>query len=63
MQWYSGQKVQWKFESKQGYGYTWWVPATIVKVGPKRIVIDAELSSGGVKRIFVKSEKLREILT
>jgi hypothetical protein len=54
-----GDKVEWLFEARGGWGYTWWVPATVVKVGTKRVQIDAELANGGMKRIFVKSDKLR----
>lgn len=54
-----GQKVSWLHETRGGYGYRWWVPATVVKVGPKRVTIDAELEKGGTKRVFVKPELLK----
>jgi hypothetical protein len=54
-----GQSVQWLFEPRRGYGFSYWVPATVIKVGPKRVTIEAALDGGGVKRIAVKPERLR----
>jgi hypothetical protein len=50
-------------ESRGGYGYLTPVPATVVRVGPKRITIDAQLARGGTKRITVSAESLRDIRT
>lgn len=54
-----GQSVEWLHEPRGGYGYRWWIPATVVSVGPKRVIIDAKLSTGGTKRVSVNPEKLR----
>jgi hypothetical protein len=54
-----GQRVEWHYEARGGYGYCGWVPAQVVKVTAKRVTIDAELSKGGTKRVSVKPEKLR----
>jgi len=54
-----GTKVLWWMESRRGYCPSWWVPATVVKVGPKKITIDAELTKGGTKRIAVTRERLK----
>lgn len=54
-----GQLVDWLYEPRGGYGYRWWVPATVVRVGPKMIVIEANLSSGGTKRVRVTPDRLR----
>lgn len=54
-----GQAVEWKFESRKGYGYSWWVPATVVKVCRKKITIDALRMDGTTKRISVTPDRLR----
>lgn len=54
-----GQRVEWLYESRKGYGYRWWVPATVVKVNRVKVTIDALLERGGTKRISVHPEKLR----
>lgn len=54
-----GQSVEWLFTTNKGYGYSWWVPATIVKVNKKKVTIDAQLTAGGTKRVSVLPEKIR----
>jgi len=55
-----GERVEWMYESRKGWGYRWWVPAVVIRVGPKRITIDAEFVNGGEKRrIAVNPERLR----
>lgn len=55
-----GEAVEWHHEARGGYGYSWWVPATVVKVTAKRVVVSAALAAGGTKQIAVKPEKLRK---
>jgi len=57
--WTPGQKVEWWFTAKQGYCPSWWVPATVVKVGRKRITIDALRTDGTTRRVSVAPERLR----
>jgi len=54
-----GDKVLWLYTQPAGWNLSWWVPATVVKVTPKRITIDAALAKGGTKRVSVKPEKLK----
>lgn len=54
-----GQSVLWWMESRRGYCPAWWVPATVVKVGRKRVTIDAQLARGGTKRVSVQPERLK----
>lgn len=54
-----GQAVEWRFEGRMGYCPSWWVPATVVKVGRKRVTIDALRTNGTTKRISVTPERLR----
>jgi hypothetical protein len=42
-----------------GAATAWWVPAVVVRVGPKKVTIDAALEGGGVKRVAVMPENLR----
>lgn len=58
-QWQVGQPVDWLFEARGGYGYRYWVNAKIVRIGKKKITIDADLADGGTKRISVNPDKLR----
>ena len=55
-----GQEVLWWHD--RGWWRGWLVPATVVRVGPKRVTIDAkrsERAGGGTKRIYVLPESLR----
>lgn len=54
-----GDKVSWFYTQRGGWNFQWHVPATVVKVTAKRIIIDAELAKGGVKRVTVKPENVR----
>ena len=54
-----GQKVSWHYETHRGWGANWWVPATVIKLGRKRIQIAAELQSGGTKAVWVTPERLK----
>lgn len=60
-----GQKVLWFMEPRGGYCQGWWVPAMVVKVGPKRITILAEMNPhrDGTprepKKVFVMAERLK----
>jgi hypothetical protein len=54
-----GQEVEWRFVTRKGYGYSWWVPAVVVAVNTKKVTIDAKLQSGGTKRVAVFSKNLR----
>jgi len=56
-----GQRVEWLYESRGGYGYRYWVPSVIVRICQKRITIDAQLVNGSAKRISVSADKLRKI--
>lgn len=50
---YPGLRVLWRCFPRGGYGYSLFVGAKIVKVGRRRITIDAELRHGGTKRTCV----------
>ena len=53
-----GQEVTWRYETNRGWGYVFFVPAYVVKVGPKRIGIAAlKLNDEWVPR-WVKPESL-----
>ena len=54
----SGDRVIWHYEPRGGYGYIIRVPAIVVSVSLKRIVIAAATKNGETKRVFVKPEKL-----
>jgi len=54
-----GQEVTWLHAPKGGYGYQFKVPATVVRIGKKRITIDAKLGDWKEKRIHVKPENLQ----
>jgi hypothetical protein len=54
-----GQEVYWWHATRGGYGFAWRVPAVVVRVGPKKVTIDAALERGGVKRVAVMPESLR----
>jgi hypothetical protein len=54
-----GDRVTWLQQFSGGYGYMQPVDATVVRVGPKRVLIDAPLKSGGTKQVWVKPESLR----
>ncbi len=56
-----GQKVEWLFEARGGYGYRWWVPAVVVKVGAAKVTINALKADGTTKRISVSPESLRPV--
>ncbi len=59
VQWQPGQAVEWKYTTSKGWGYTWWIPATVVRVTRCRVVIDADLEAGGTRRINVTAARLR----
>jgi len=54
-----GDRVTWLQQLRGGYGYICPVDSIVVKVGPKRIQIDAPLRDGGTKKVWVKPETLR----
>jgi len=54
-----GEMVEWLFTPRGGYGYSYWVPCTVVKVSKKTITIDAKLTNGGTKRVHAKPERIR----
>jgi hypothetical protein len=54
-----GDAVAWLYEARGGYAYSHWVPATVVRVGARKVTIDAQLLRGGTKRIAVDPVKLR----
>jgi hypothetical protein len=54
-----GQKVFWHFETTSGWGADFHVPATVLKIGPKRIQIAAELKRGGTVPRWVRPDKLK----
>jgi hypothetical protein len=41
-----GDKVNWRYESRGGYGYTQIVAAVVVKIGPKRIQVRSAQRDG-----------------
>lgn len=53
-----GQQVTWRNVPRGGYAYVMAVKATVVKVGPKRVTIDAHLQSGRKVRKVVRPENL-----
>ena len=55
---YIGQPVLWHYETHKGWGASWWVPAIIIKIGPKRIQIAAELRNGGNKAVWTRQDKI-----
>lgn len=53
-----GDKVIWLYTTPHGWNWTIRVRATVVKVNPKTVTIDAELKNGGTVRRNVKPVKL-----
>ena len=51
-------QVVWAYEHRGGYGYTTYVWATVKKVGPKRVTIEAPLTAGGTKLVRVSPSRL-----
>ena len=58
---YQGLCVMWMHVPRGGWGYVLRVPATVVRLTPTRVVIDAELARGGTKRILVHHDNLRDV--
>lgn len=46
-----GDKCFWIRRPRGGYGYALRVPAVVVEVRPRRVVVDAELAAGGTRRV------------
>jgi hypothetical protein len=59
--WEPGQRCEWMPQSGRGYGFYWWVPAVVVKVGRVRVQIDAALKNGGARRVWVAAKSLRAV--
>lgn len=53
-----GDAVLWNHVPRGGYSWVCPVKATVVKVGPKRVTIDAHLADGGTRRRVVKAGSL-----
>ncbi len=56
----AGDKVTWAYTPRGGYGYVYAVPARVVKVGPKKVQIAAQLARGGERLVWVDLKNLRE---
>lgn len=56
---HSNQLIEWLYEPRGGYGYRWWIPGTVVRVGDKRITIKVKLINGDEKLVSVNPKKLR----
>lgn len=56
-----GDRVLWLYTAPYGWNASWWVPATVVKVTPRRITIDARRDDGTVKRVSVKPERVKRV--
>jgi hypothetical protein len=54
-----GQEVSWQYVVPGRYCIARCVPAVVVRVGPKKVTIDAAPLEGGVKRVAVMPENLR----
>ena len=57
-----GQYLIWEREERGGYGYISRIPVSVIRVGPARILVEARLTLGGMRRVWVKPEKLRNTL-
>ena len=62
----AGQLVEWRYESRGGYGYSHWVPAVVVR-DPRptedpfrRVTIDAQRADGTYARRSVAAKNLRD---
>ena len=55
-----GDRVTWLYESRGGYGYVIPVPATIVRMGGKRVTIAALRKDGTTVLRHVTPDKLRK---
>lgn len=55
-----GQSLVWRHQPRGGYGYVYTVPVTVVRVGPKRVLVRAPLANGlgGDKDVWVRPEYL-----
>lgn len=51
-------RVVWAYEPRGGYGYVTYVWATVKRVGPKRVTIEAPLATGGTKLVQVSPARL-----
>jgi hypothetical protein len=59
----SGQKAEWLYSPRGGYGYQWWIPVVIVEVKGKRTVVRVKKVDGSEVMRSVKTEKLRPLTT
>lgn len=55
----AGDRVTWMHEPRGGYGYQIPVDATVVRVGPRRVLIEAVTAAGVAKQVWVAPERLR----
>lgn len=53
-----GDLVTWTHEPRGGYGYQYAIPATVVRVGAKRVQIEAQTATGAVRRVWVTPDRL-----
>jgi hypothetical protein len=48
-----GSRVTWLHQPRGGYGYVIPVPATVKRLTARRVLIAADLASGGTKDVWV----------
>lgn len=56
-----GERLVWRHQPRGGYGYVWPVDVTVVRRGPKRVLVEAPLARGGAKRVWVSPDALRRV--
>lgn len=52
-------RVIWRRVASGGYGFAEYIPAVVVRVGNKRVTVDADLYNGDTKRVAVRAANLQ----
>jgi hypothetical protein len=58
--WQPGDQATWLHEPRGGYGYVIPVNAVVVRVGPKRVLIEVARVNGDLVQRWVTPDRLRE---
>ncbi len=52
-------EVEWLYETRRGWGYRYWIPGVVVKVGKTKVTIKVGKVRGGMKNVSVLPSRLR----
>lgn len=56
----TGDRVTWLYEPRGGYGYVIPVDGTVIRIGPRRIMIAVSKCNGDRVERWVQPDRLRE---